>query len=785
MGAWIRTHLGAQRIANLATIGLVLYVVIWAVHPSLVLSGTTIDGGDTGSHVVTALFLRQHWSGLNLTPWDPGWFNGFPLYTYYFVLPDALAAFASYFINYAIAFKLATLLGSLLMPVAAFIMAKLFRAPDPVPAACAGAMLPFLFNPSYTIDGGNLFSTFAGEYAFSLSIALAMITIGLFARGVRTGKGRWISALFLSLTLAAHILPWAFAIIVVVILVVIEVGLGWGVFGDHATRRRRHHGRRAFFFAGSAGIISLALSAWWLLPFATSQQFTTSMAYQNDPTGSLTALFTDYSVGGNTGLALLNASGQLSGSAWVIIGALVAAGFAIFWRDRFGITFTAASLAAAAWYILEPQGTVWNERIIPFWFISNFLLVGWFAGSIALRAARAWTVHTAIRHGFDDVTDESLIAHVRTSHTVVATYIVALAALASTVPGLVPWMASDLGITPGPNQVSDWAAYNYEGYQAQPGWSEFHGIIQTLTTLSDQYGCGRAMWEYSPNESRFGTPEALMTLPYWTNNCIGSEEGLLFESSATTPYHFLDQAELSSSPSEPVRGLHYGPVNVALGVDHLAMLGVKYFFCYSEAVVQQANRDPQLIPVATTKVWSDSGVAWHFYVIKNSQLVTPLSNLPNVITDVNGGVSWLTANQTWWLDITKWDVLYAESGPADWPHHASADYVYKRPAGTTKVSDIVVSSQTLSFHVTNVGVPVVVKISYYPRWHVSGATGPYRVSPNLMVVVPTSRTVVLTYGSSPAVWWGNLLTDIAVLGLLIAAWRARWWRRPLRRAETK
>ena len=83
------------------------------------------------------------------------------------------------------------------------------------------------------------------------------------------------------------------------------------------------------------------------------------------------------------------------------------------------------------------------------------------------------------------------------------------------------------------------------------------------------------MWEYDVSENDFGTPEALMLLPYWTNNCIGSMEGLLFESSATTPYHFLNQAELSVAPSDPMYGLPYGPLDVPLGLQHLQMLGVK------------------------------------------------------------------------------------------------------------------------------------------------------------------------------------------------------------------
>ncbi|HVB19175.1 MAG TPA: hypothetical protein VNE22_02715, partial [Acidimicrobiales bacterium] len=65
------------------------------------------------------------------------------------------------------------------------------------------------------------------------------------------------------------------------------------------------------------------------------------------------------------------------------------------------------------------------------------------------------------------------------------------------------------------------------------------------------------------------------------------------------------------------------------------------------------------------------------------------------------------------------------------------------------------------FHVSRVGVPVLVKISYFPRWHATGASGPYRVSPNLMVVVPNEKNVTLTYGSTAALAWGNLLSDVA------------------------
>ena len=64
----------------------------------------------------------------------------------------------------------------------------------------------------------------------------------------------------------------------------------------------------------------------------------------------------------------------------------------------------------------------------------------------------------------------------------------------------------------------------------------------------------------------------------------------------------------------------------------------------------------------------------------------------------------------------------------------------------TQVSDIHEDSSTISFHVSEIGKPVLVRTSYFPNWKVHGATGPYRVAPNMMVVVPTSHDVKLTYG---------------------------------------
>ena len=105
-----------------------------------------------------------------------------------------------------------------------------------------------------------------------------------------------------------------------------------------------------------------------------------------------------------------------------------------------------------------------------------------------------------------------------------------------------------------------------------------------------------------------------------------------------------------------------------------------------------------------------------------------------------------------------------------------------------EVSNVKIEEQSLSFDVDQTGVPVLVKVSYFPNWQVSGAEGPYRIGPNMMVVVPTSNHVELTYGRTP-IDYVTMLLSLVGIGLCFV-WRrkgdvvhagelpvASWWRR--------
>ena len=43
--------------------------------------------------------------------------------------------------------------------------------------------------------------------------------------------------------------------------------------------------------------------------------------------------------------------------------------------------------------------------------------------------------------------------------------------------------ASSLPVTLGPNQVTNWSSFNYEGYQGQASYPEFHSLMETMGSL--------------------------------------------------------------------------------------------------------------------------------------------------------------------------------------------------------------------------------------------------------------------------------------------------------------
>lgn len=476
--------------------------------------------------------------------------------------------------------------------------------------------------------------------------------------------------------------------------------------------------------------------------------------------------------------------------------ALASAALALYFHRRVGIFLTLIAVISVVGFIFMPQGRLWNARLLPFYYFSLFLLAGLLIGEIghgvadAVRKWRKSTLATDIAQGLQ-----------LTAPIVAAIIVVMMVVPRLPEPdrwvGPSPWHKESSSVTQ--SYIPGWAEWNYSGYDGQradgeyykPAYPEYKSVMEMLRMTGAERGCGRVMWEYEPELDRFGTPMALMLSPMYTNGCMGSMEGLYFESSPTVPYHFLNQRLLSETPSSPMRDIPYAPgLNVAEGITRLQVFGVKYYLAISPTAQQEAAVDPRLtlaasVPAAT----SDDGVArtWNLYEVANSELVTPLLNLPNVMTDAgsiptsregkdspkhSAREAWLENALVWYEDSARFTTFFANDGPPEWPRVETAlDEAIASPTPQTRVTYTGTSDDRITFSVDQIGQPILVKTSYFPNWKAKGATGPYRVTPNLMVVVPTSHDVELYY-SRTLVDLGAAALSVVGVGVVGFFWRS-------------
>jgi hypothetical protein len=130
---------------------------------------------------------------------------------------------------------------------------------------------------------------------------------------------------------------------------------------------------------------------------------------------------------------------------------------------------------------------------------------------------------------------------------------------------------------------------------------------------------------------------------------------------------------------------------------------------------------------------------------------------------------WECQTAPWWMNRAQLDTAYAQTGPSNWERVKASDLAKATPrvVAPAQVSNVHTSVDQISFDVSEVGTPVEVKESYFPNWQVSGAKGPYRLAPNLMVVIPTSTHVKLTYGLTKIDWAGRIITVAGVVGVVL------------------
>ena len=701
------------------------------------------------------------------------------------VVPALMIVLLDVILPYGIAIKIIAVIGILTLPYFSWLFGRFAKFAYPIPELFAIAATIFLFDESFTIYGGNIASTMAGEFSFSIALSLAMLGFALLAKGLDTGKHRISAAIIISLSALSHGIVLLF------------------VFGGAALMLVVWNKRESFQFGAKVIALAVLLSSFWVIPFVTSHAYMTDMKYEPRPSGATDSFWKMFFP--------LHTLLDISLTALAVVGAVTL----VRSRHKAGTWMTLLALLLAAGVFIARNslpviGLLWNPRILPFLYLLRYFL---FVIGLYELVAFALRVKSIARfaQGESGVPVVLDIAQPRDKFSFNLALLSGFAVFVLVAIGFrfqeLPFGSTQVNSagqyeyvwgplrTKSSNDgfVDGWARWNFTGYEGKNAYGEYYGVVQTMKQLGadSTQGCGRALWENNGELNKYGTTMGLMLLPFWTDGCISSMEGLFFEAAGSTPYHFITAAAMSKQSSNPVRELRYDNNDAALGVRYMQELGVKYFMGFTPEAIAQASQQEGLTEVARSGPWV-------VYRVANSDVVTPLAVQPVVanISSSNPRERWLEVGTSWFQHPEVWTTPIADNGPSEWQrvdvvvdesqregepnsNNRRVDVVKPAvaltpvPLDPVVVSNVDIGEESVKFSVDKIGVPVLVRVSYFPNWKVDGAKGPYRVAPNMMVVIPTSTNVSMHFGWNLRDYVAYLLSFAGIAWIVVTRRRSK------------
>ena len=793
-------------------VAMVSVATLLAVAPHLLLIANTPTGGDMGAHVLGPAYLRDVLlpSG-RIMGWSNHWFAGFPIFYFYFPLPSLVIVALDLVLPYGVAFKTVTVVGLVALAPATYYLVRSmgFARPVAAVAAAAGGVYAFMETPTPNIFGGTIASSLAGEFSYSWSFAFSLVYLGCLLRAVHENRRYFMgAAAALAGTALCHVIPTmgvVFASLFVLLtslFVLVGRSSWWGHLRSGARQERAGAGPSWWAVPGT-WVVGFMLAAFWALPLVIRLRYTTEMNWQ--PLAGFDEL--------------------VPVELWpVAILGVVGMVMALRKTGRAVAPAALTLVPIPAFFLLSQGAKLWNGRALPHWFYGLHLFAGIAVGLLVVAVCRRlpertpiWWIQTGIVGAVlvlvfgpdigDPVWDLEGVAGwvgpLRLAPLVVRISGPDLLVLAAGV--LLLWLVGRgarpatgtvlpvlaavaitgvvfVGVVTEENYVGAWARWNYLGYEGKASWPEYEGVVSAIDALPP----GRVQWEGNSELNKYGTPMAPMLFPYWTEGTHPSMEGLYFESSVTTPFHFLNASELASAPSNPIPGLAYHTGDIDRGAVHMRLFNVSYYVAYTDRAKERADRHPDFTFV-------EDSPPFRIYSLPESSLVEVAVNQPWVFEEPGSGLvpslvttftedtkpHFVDVALDWYEDIDLIDQWIVADGPRHW-ERINPDLEGATVPITTdsevEVSDVVLEDHRVAFTTTGVGLPHLIKVSYFPNWTAYGAEGPWRATPAFMVVVPTRSEVELRFENTwveRAGMWLTLAGGIVLVIWLVTAVRRR------------
>lgn len=282
--------------------------------------------------------------------------------------------------------------------------------------------------------------------------------------------------------------------------------------------------------------------------------------------------------------------------------------------------------------------------------------------------------------------------------------------------------------------IDYWIKWNYEGFERKSLWNVYWSLNEFLKGPSAD---PRVVYEHSPLHDAAGSLRAFENLPLFSGR--STLEGLYMQSTITSPFSFYIQSEVSKLTSCPLPGYSCTSMDVTRAAPHLRMFNVKHIIARTEEAIEAYHADEEnykhVKSFSPYEIFELQGE--HAYV------VVPEYEPVFFVTE-----DWKSTSYEWFKKEYAIDV-HLVFNPVLKSKLQTANDLYDLPRTKIESECLIqehVYNEEVRFTTTCVGKPHIIKISYYPNWHVDGADDVYMVSPSFMLVYPTQENVRLYYG---------------------------------------
>jgi hypothetical protein len=295
-----------------------------------------------------------------------------------------------------------------------------------------------------------------------------------------------------------------------------------------------------------------------------------------------------------------------------------------------------------------------------------------------------------------------------------------------------------------------WIEWNYTGLQAKELWPAFRDLAREVRgTVADP----RVAVEYAPEHEKAGSIRMYETLPLFCGR--STLEGVYNQASLQTHAVYYLASELDAVSPNPFKSRAYSTFDTDNALRHLRLFNVSDIVAVSPKLVSSLEARTDVATVGRVPPYTVFRLADHGPGYVEPMAFAPVRSSPRGWRDK--AYRWFTRKPLGPAHLVFTDdARFTVAEKDEWLPPPEVPL----PPGVT-VSERV-DRETIDITTSRVGHPLLVKVSYHPRWKAEGADGPYLVSPALMMVVPRQPNVRLVYARNASDDVGAGLT-VAVL----------------------